>query len=292
MYCRLCPRACGVQRSLGFAGMCGQSEQMRIAKVMLHKWEEPCISGTNGSGAIFFTGCPLGCVYCQNSDISTGSLGKETAPEKLAEIMSQLESSGAHNINLVTGTHFIPQIIGALEIYRPDIPIVWNTSGYETCESIEALSKYIDIWLPDYKYALSECAEKYSHAPDYPETALAAIMKMRSAQPQDIFDSSGIMTHGVIIRHLVLPGNTRNSLAAVRALSTHLPGTRVSLMSQYIPAGRADEFKELSRRITRREYDKVVTAALEMGIDGYIQEISAADSCYVPDFHSDTDITV
>lgn len=257
-------------------------KEIHVALTSLHMWEEPPISGTNGSGAVFFSGCPLGCVYCQNQDISRGAVGKSYSPSQLAEAFHALEEQGAHNINLVTGTHFIPQIIEAFGIYRPSVPVVWNCSGYETLEALEMLAPYVDIWLPDYKYGLSETAARYSRAPDYPETALAAIKRMRSLCPENIIEN-GIMRKGMIIRHLILPGNLRNSVAALRKLAAELPETPVSLMSQYTPPrGLPEGFSEINRPITRHEYDRICALADQLGITGYTQELAAADSAYVP----------
>jgi len=281
--CKLCPRKCGAQRTVEVGnGFCHMPERVHTAQIMLHMWEEPPISGEKGSGAVFFSGCPLGCVFCQNHDISRGAVGKSCTPEELAEAFRSLEEQGAHNINLVTGTHFIPQIIEALNIYRPHIPVVWNSSGYETVEAVEMLSAYVDIWLPDYKYGLSETAEKYSRAPDYPETALAAIMRMRSYCPENIIEN-GIMKKGMIIRHLILPASIRNSAAALRRLASNLPDTPVSLMSQYTPPKELGaEFAEINRPITQHEYDRICALAEQLSITGYTQELSAADSVYVP----------
>lgn len=281
--CTLCPRKCGVQRTAEEgSGFCRMPERVHIAQAMLHMWEEPPISGEKGSGAVFFSGCSLGCVFCQNHDISRGAVGKSCTPEELAEVFRSLEEQGAHNINLVTGTHFIPQIIEALNICRPQLPIVWNCSGYETAEAIDMLSPYVDIWLPDYKYGLAETAAKYSRAPDYPETALAAIMRMRSLCPENIIEN-GIMKKGVIIRHLILPANIRNSAAALRRLAANLPETPVSLMSQYTPPKELPgEFAEINRPITQHEYDRICALAEQLGITGYTQELTAADSAYVP----------
>lgn len=281
--CRLCPRKCGVQRTdEQGGGFCGMPTRIHTAQVMLHMWEEPPISGERGSGAIFFSGCSLGCVFCQNHDISRGAVGKSCTAQELADVFRSLEKQGAHNINLVTGTHYIPQIIKAMNIYRPQLPVVWNCSGYETAEAIDMLAPYIDIWLPDYKYGLTETAAKYSRAPDYPETALAAIMRMRSLCPENIIED-GIMKKGVIIRHLILPSNIRNSVAALRRLASNLPSTPISLMSQYTPpAELGDNFSEINRPITQHEYDRVCSLADQLGITGYTQELTAADSAYVP----------
>lgn len=297
--CRLCPRRCGVRRGPGGASpgaYCRCPSDMYVARTMAHMWEEPCISGTRGSGTIFFSGCGLGCVYCQNSAISRaedGVKGERCSPERLTELMKELENKGVHNISLVTGTQFIPDIIAALKIYRPAVPVVWNSGGYEEQSVIDALSPYIDIWLPDYKYGLSAAAEKYSRAPDYPEKALAAIKRMRRYQPENTADSGGILQKGMIIRHLVLPLNTKNSIAVLETLAAELPGVPVSIMSQYTPmphilkpdgTGSGDPFPELGRRITAREYEKVCLAAIELGIDGYTQTLSSAEKDFIPDF--------
>jgi len=283
MTCSLCPRRCDAARdSQRGDGFCAMPVDMYVALVSLHMWEEPPISGTNGSGTIFFSGCPLGCVFCQNHEISRRPAGKLYTPEQLSHTFRLLEERGAHNISLVTGTHYIPMIIAAFRLYRPKIPVVWNSGGYETPESIDALAPYVDIWLPDYKYGLTEAAAKYSNAPDYPETAMAAIMRMRSHTPENVLED-GIMKKGVIVRHLILPGNLRNSAAALRRIASKLPGTPVSLMSQYVPPeGLPEEFAEINRTLSEREYERICDLALQLGIDGYTQELDAADSGYVP----------
>ncbi len=283
MTCNLCPRRCGAERdSSGGNGFCHMPETMHVALVSLHMWEEPPISGENGSGAIFFSGCSLGCAFCQNRDISRSAVGNEYTPEQLARKFHVLEEQGAHNINLVTGTHFIPQIIEAFRIYRPKVPVVWNSGGYESSEAIDALAPYVDIWLPDYKYGLTEVAAKYSRAPDYPETALAAIMRMRSLRPENVMEN-GLLKKGMIIRHLILPANLRNSAAALRKLAAKVPNTPISLMSQYTPVeGIEDEFPELGRTLTDREYERITELAGQLGIEGYMQELAAADNSFVP----------
>ena len=246
------------------------------------------ISGSGGSGTIFFSGCCLGCVFCQNYSISSELRGRTVTPEGLAEIMRELEKQGAHNISFVTGTHYAEAIIRALEIYRPQIPTVWNSGGYERVETLLALSDYIDIWLPDYKFALPAVAEKYAHAPDYPSVALEAIQFMCDSAGEKVIEN-GIMKRGVIVRHLVLPNNVRNSVAALRKISGELPrGTLVSIMSQYTPAGSISAFPELGRRLTSAEYEKVLDTADTLGIDGFRQELSSAAEEYVPAF----DLTV
>ena len=281
--CRLCPRRCGAERDRGITGVCGASDTMRIARAAPHMWEEPPISGTSGSGTIFFTGCPLGCIYCQNREISgSGDIGREISPDDLADIMKEMEQQGVHNINFVTGTHHIPRIIAALRLYRPSIPIVWNTGGYETAEAVDALAPWVDIWLPDYKYALAAPAEKYSATPDYPETAMTALKCMRAYQPENVFDETGILFRGMIVRHLVLPLNVRNSFAVLERIAEELHGVPVSLMSQYTPVIDDPRYPELSRRITAREYDRVCDRLEELGLEGYMQERSSSGGEYIP----------
>ncbi len=283
--CRLCPRMCGAYRGrLRGAGYCGCGTQPVVSRAALHMWEEPVISGSRGSGTIFFSGCCLGCAFCQNAAISSELRGRAVSPQELAEIMRELERQGAHNISFVTGTHYAEAIIRALRLYRPSVPTVWNSGGYERIETLRALSPYIDIWLPDYKFALPAVAEKYAHAPDYPETALRAIQFMCRCAGENRIEE-GVMKRGVIVRHLVLPGNLRNSVAALRRLSGELPrGTLMSVMSQYTPAGRIDGFPELGRRLTAAEYEKILDVADVLGVEGFRQELSSAAEEYVPEF--------
>ncbi len=259
---------------------------MRIARAALHFGEEPPISGTKGSGTVFFGGCTLRCRYCQNSEISREATGRVYTSDQLAKEIKHLEAQGAHNINFVTGTQYIDEIIEALEIYRPNIPIVWNTGGYETADTIEKLKEYVDIWLPDIKYAVSEKAEKYSNAPDYPETAFAAVGKMLRISGPLITDNNGIAQKGVLIRHLILPSNTKNSIAVLERIAEEFGAdVPVSIMSQYTPHGSIEEFPEINRRITKREYDKVCMRALELGIKGFTQGLSSAEESYIPEFN-------
>lgn len=283
--CKLCPRMCGAERGrLHGEGFCGCGTQAVVSRAALHMWEEPVISGSGGSGTIFFSGCCLGCVFCQNYSISSELRGQAVTPEELAEVMRELENQGAHNISFVTGTHYAQAIIRALEIYRPKIPTVWNSGGYERTETLRALAKYIDIWLPDYKFALPFAAEKYAHAPDYPAAALEAIQFMCECAGETVIED-GIMKRGVIVRHLVLPQNVRNSVAALRKISAGLPrGTLVSIMSQYTPAGNILRFPELGRRLSSSEYEKVLDEADRLGITGFRQELSSAAEEYVPAF--------
>ena len=283
--CQLCPRMCRAKRGrLRGEGFCGCGTQPVISRAALHMWEEPVISGSAGSGTVFFSGCSLGCVFCQNYSISSELRGRAVTPEGLAEIMRELEKQGAHNISFVTGTHYAEAIIRALEIYRPHVPTVWNSGGYERIETLRALAKYIDIWLPDYKFALSDVAAKYASAPDYPETALNAIRFMCECAGSSVIEQ-GIMQRGVIVRHLVLPRNVRNSVAALRRIGSVLPrGTLVSIMSQYTPAGNIIHYPELARRLTSSEYDKVLDTSDILGINGFRQELSSAAEEYVPEF--------
>ena len=283
--CNLCPRMCGAARGrLRGEGFCGCGTEPVISRAALHMWEEPVISGNCGSGTIFFSGCCLGCAFCQNYAISSEVRGRAVTPEGLAEIMRELERQGAHNISFVTGTQYAEVIIRSLEIYRPGIPLVWNSGGYERTETLQALSKYIDIWLPDYKLALAETASKYACAPDYPAVALNAVQFMCKSAGGNVIED-GIMKRGVIVRHLVLPRNVRNSVAALRRISSELPeGTLVSIMSQYTPAGNIAAFPELGRRLTSSEYEKVLDTADSLGITGFKQELSSAAEEYVPEF--------
>lgn len=285
--CTLCPRECGVNRQEK-AGICGSSDKIKIAKVMLHHWEEPPISGTNGSGAIFFSGCPLKCVYCQNKEISHGGIGKEYTVFELASIMLELQDKGAHNINLVTPTHFSEQISDALSLIRTElkIPVVYNTSGYEKPEIIKKIAEGVSVFLVDLKYFSSELSEKYSKCKDYYIYAKASLKEMLLAKPKCIFDESGIMTEGVILRHLVLPSCRLDSVAILEDIKKDfdISSFKLSLMSQYTPEFYDGDFKELKRRITSFEYESVLSRAIELGYDGYFQEKSSATSRYTPKF--------
>jgi len=283
--CCICPRECNADRKNGRYGYCGMSENPVIARVSKHMWEEPCISGEKGSGTIFFSGCVMRCVFCQNYKISAEKFGREISVSQLAECYKKLEKSGVHNINLVNPTHFVPAIIKSLDIYRPSLPVIYNCGGYEKKETLRKLEGYIDVYLPDFKYATAELAEKYSRAKDYPTVAVSAIGEMLRQQPENIFDESGIIQKGVIIRHLILPSNTRNSIAVIDMLKENF-GTdiTVSLMAQYIPCGKAYNFPEINRKITKREYSKVLSYLESSGLGGYTQELSSATEKYIPDF--------
>ena len=255
---------------------------------MLHKWEEPPISAQNGSGAVFFSGCTLKCVYCQNQEISRKPVGTEYSPKQLADIFLQLQENGAHNINLVTPTHFTNQIISALELvkHRINIPIVYNTSGYETVDTLKLLKGYIDIYLPDFKYYDSELAQKYSKAPDYFDVAVKAIKEMYDQVGAYRENNNGLAIKGVIIRHLVLPGCRHDSVKILEEIKKALPikNIRLSLMSQFTPDFVSPEYKELSRKITSFEYNYVLNKAIELGFDGFFQQKDSASAKYTPNF--------
>ena len=285
--CDLCPRKCGaVREELTGDGFCGEGLTARVARAAPHMWEEPPISGERGSGAVFFSGCNLRCVYCQNAVISTGKVGKPVSPERLREIYFELIEKGVHNINLVTGSHFLPAVLASLREPLP-VPVVWNSSAYETVEAVRSLQGKVQIYLPDMKYMDAALAEKYSAAPDYPETAKRAILEMvRQVGPYRMGED-GLLKSGVIIRHLVLPNALENTKAVLRWVAeTFGPGEVLfSLMSQYTPMGRAGEYPEIDRRLTLEEYDAAVEVMERCGIqDGFYQELSSAKEEYTPDF--------
>jgi putative pyruvate formate lyase activating enzyme len=264
------------------------TDEIKIAKVMLHKWEEPSISGKNGSGAIFFSGCPLKCVYCQNKEISHGGVGKSVSADELSKIMLTLQEKGAHNVNLVTPTHYADQIEKSLSLIKDElkIPVVYNTSGYETVEQIKKMSRYVSVFLVDIKYFSPELSLKYSSCADYYKRAKEAFAQMLSSKKECIFDSEEIITSGVILRHLVLPSQRQDSISLLRdiASSFDVNSFKLSLMCQYTPDFCPSEYKELCRRVTSFEYDSVLKVASECGYDGYIQERSSASRDFTPDF--------
>ena len=286
--CTLCPRNCGVDRTKT-VGFCGATNHTKVARAALHFWEEPCISGTNGSGTVFFSGCNLACRYCQNYDISIGGFGKEITVEQLADIFVNLQNDGAHNINLVTPTPYLPQIIEAIDLVREkiQIPFVANLGGYEKPETIQMLKGYIDIFLTDVKYQSSEIAEKYSSAPDYFRFAMDSLAQMISLCGAPKLDENGIMQSGGIVRHLVLPRCRKDSFEVIKSLSERF-GTEdfiLSLMSQYTPNGHLEDYSEINRRITSLEYHCVTDMALELGFtNAYMQQKSSAKEEYTPPF--------
>ena len=285
MLCNICPRKCNTDRSQAL-GFCGSGELPRVARAAPHMWEEPPISGERGSGAVFFSGCSLRCVYCQNYGISVENFGKTLTPAELRAVYSRLIEKGVHNISLITASHFLEGVLESLSSPLP-VPVVWNSGGYESVESLRRLEGKVQIYLPDMKYSLSAPARRYSFAPDYPEIAKSAILEMfRQTGPYEL-DGDGIMKSGVLIRHLVLPGNLENTFGVIDWVSETFSEGEVlfSLMSQYTPFGRASDFPELSRRLTEAEYDAAVRYMEERGItDGFYQELSSAKEEYTPDF--------
>jgi len=288
--CTLCPRDCGVSRSKGEVGVCGVSgTQIRAARAGLHMWEEPCISGETGSGTIFFSGCPLRCVYCQNFEIARAETGLEISIERLAEIMLELQEQGAANINLVTPTHYTPEIIQAVTTARKKglkLPIVYNCSGYEKVETLRRLEGIVDIYLSDFKYMEPELAKRYSRAEDYPEMAKQALQEMVRQQPKAVFNESGMMVQGIIVRHLLLPGHLRNAKAVVKYLcETYGDSICLSLMNQYTPLPQVKHIPELNRRVTKREYERLIDYTLSLGVEqGFIQEGETAAESFIPAF--------
>ncbi len=286
--CRLCPRECGVNR-YERSGYCKEGSAVRIARADLHLWEEPCISGKNGSGTVFFSGCTLKCCFCQNYEISAENKGFEVSLSQLAEIFLMLQSKGAENINLVNPTHFVPQIISALQLCgdKLEIPVVYNCGGYEKVETLELLESYVDIFLPDVKYYSRELSAKYSKASDYFEKCLQAVIKMREIAGKPKFDENGMMTKGVMVRHLVLPNCRHDSIKIMEMLGKTFQreDILISLMSQYTPVYKAFEYKEISRKTTTFEYNSVVSEIEKYGFEGYIQEKTSADSAFIPEFY-------
>ena len=286
--CRLCPRNCGTDRrnALGF---CGESDKIRISRAALHFWEEPCISGSGGSGTVFFSGCGLRCIYCQNAEIALSHSGIEISEERLVEIFFELQEKGAHNINLVTPSHFTPSVVSAIDKAKKSgfsLPFVWNSSGYEKRETLELLRGKIDIFLPDLKYFSSETAKNFSHAPDYFEKASEAIDVMVDMAGTPSFASDGLMRSGVIVRCLVLPAHTNEAISIIKHLyERYANGIYLSIMNQYTPTRRDFAFKELSRKLTTYEYDKVVSFALDIGVkNAYTQGREAASESFIPPF--------
>ena len=280
MICSICPRHCNVDRSVNL-GFCQSPDNFRVARAALHFWEEPCISGKEGT--VFFSGCNLKCVFCQNNEISAENKGVEISDDKLISIFENLISQGANNINLVNPTHYAKRLAKVLGRWESPVPIVYNSSGYEEVETLKALDGLIDIYLPDLKYIRAEKAMRYSKAEDYFEKASAALLEMRR-QVEDKFDGD-IMKSGMIIRHLILPQNTNSSIAVLDFIKSNFPNTFVSLMAQYTPCGDLSEFPEINRKITKREYEKVVNYAFDNSFDKlFIQELSSADKSFIPKF--------
>ena len=289
--CQLCAHRCGVDRTAGERGVCGVTDALMLARAALHFWEEPPISGTRGSGTVFFSGCSLGCLYCQNEEISHARAGKTVSPDRLFEIFFELKAKGAHNVNLVTPTHYVPTIRETLLRAKAaglDLPIVYNTGSYDTVETLSLMDGLTDIYLPDFKYIRSAPAAAYSHAPDYPEAAKAAIAEMVRQQPSPVIGEDGLMRCGVIVRVLLLPGHVADAKLAVRYLhETYGDRIYISLMNQYTPC-RADLPSPLHRRVTRAEYRDLVDYADKIGVRlGFTQEEGTAEESFIPPFDGD-----
>lgn len=286
MLCKLCPRHCNAERNeTDGKGYCKMPSLPIVARAVVHMWEEPCISGKNGSGTVFFSGCSLGCVFCQNNEISHGGFGKTVSVERLADIFRELENKGVHNINLVNPTHYVEAIKAAVDIYRPRIPIVYNSGGYDTVEEIVIAASFCDIFLMDMKYRDPSRALKYSKAADYPEINAAALLKIAEIIKENAFDSSEIMQKGLIIRHLILPQGTKDAIDVIKWVDENIPWAALSLMSQYTPYGNIENYKELNRKITKREYLKVLDAIEDTTVDTvFTQQLSSGSTEYIPSF--------
>ena len=279
--CKLCPVECGADRTKG-VGACGVSKPT-IAKYYLHPFEEPCISFSKGSGTVFFTGCSLRCAFCQNYELSRAKRGKEVSAKELADIFQELEEMGADNISLVTAGHLVPYLVEAFELYRPKIPVVYNSSGYEKVSTLALIDPYIDIYLPDLKFYSPALSKRYTGREDYFETASAALLFM--AKKPLVMREDGKMLSGVIVRHLVMPLGVNDSVSVLKWLKTHMPETaKISLMSQYTPYGDLDKYPELQRKLTKREYETVLSEAFSLGLGDrlFAQERSSSDEKYIP----------
>lgn len=289
--CTLCPRKCDVNRAIGETGFCGETQTIRAARAALHPWEEPCISGEKGSGTVFFSGCNLGCVFCQNQEISRGKTGKEITPERLLDIFFELKEQGAENINLVTPTHFLPTVLKVVEKAKKEnigIPFVLNSSGYESVDVLKKAEGLIDVYLPDFKYISADLAEQYSRAKDYPEVAKKALAEMVRQQPKCVFSEDGKILKGVIVRHLILPGCVKDSKAVLSYLhKTYKHQIYISIMNQYTPVHHISAFPKLNRPVTAREYERVLEHALSIGIEqAFIQEGETAKESFIPVFEN------
>lgn len=287
--CLLCPRKCGINRATGQTGVCGVSAEIRVARAALHYWEEPCISGEKGSGAVFFSGCSLHCVFCQNREISDGKAGKIISKERLRDIFLELKAKGANNINLVTPGQYIPDIVWAVSDarrYGMELPIVYNTSGYENADELKQLEGIVDVYLPDFKYMDSALSAKYSRAKDYPSVAKQAISEMVRQQPGVVIDdATGLIQKGVIVRQLLLPGHVNDAKAILKYLhDTYQDSIYISMMSQFTPIALKD-YPEINRTVTRREYERLIDYAIKIGItNAFIQEGNVAKDSFIPAF--------
>ena len=287
--CLLCPRKCGINRSTGQTGVCGVSSEIKVARAALHYWEEPCISGKRGSGAVFFSGCSLHCVFCQNREISDGKEGKVISKERLSDIFMELADKGANNINLVTPGQYIPDIVWAVNDAKSrgmKLPIIYNTSGYENVTELKLLEGIVDVYLPDFKYMDSTLSARYSRAKDYPSVAKQALSEMVRQQPDVVIDDvTGLIQKGVIVRQLLLPGHVNDAKAVLKYLyDTYHDHVYISMMSQFTPIALKD-YPEINRTVTRREYERLVDYALEIGItNAFIQEGDVAKDSFIPAF--------
>lgn len=283
--CNLCPRRCNALRTPAQGeGFCRMGTLPVVARAAAHMWEEPCISGTRGSGTVFFSGCSLGCVFCQNERISHHPLGRRLDAHALSDLFARVEALGVHNLNLVSPTHFAPVIFEALSLRKPGIPVVWNTSGYERVETVHAAKGLVDIFLPDFKYADARTASQLADAPDYFDVTLAAIRAMCEVTGAPVYDADGMLRSGTLVRHLILPLRTAESIRILDTIAAELPqGTPVSLMRQYTPMNDV-KIAGLDRRLTAREYARVRDHMLALGLNGYLQQKEAADSAYTPAF--------
>ena len=287
--CNLCPRECNVDRGLGKIGFCKVPNPIKVARAALHFWEEPCISGEEGSGTVFFSGCNLRCVYCQNRKIAEGVFGKEVTVERLVAIFLELQEKGANNINLVTPSHYVLQIVKALKMAKEQgltVPIVYNSSAYEKVEVLRLLEGLVDVYLPDFKYMDAMLSKKYSNAKDYPDVAKAALKEMVRQVGEPKFDERGILINGVVVRHLVLPGYTKESKSVIQYLyETYGNHIYISILSQFTPLKGLEEYPELNRKLREEEYNEVVDYAIEIGVEnGFIQEGDVAEESFIPDF--------
>ena len=290
MKCKLCPRGCNVDRDGGEIGYCGETSKIRVARTSLHQWEEPCITGKYGSGTVFFSGCSLKCIFCQNHNIADSSVGQVFTTQQLAEAFLRLQENKASNINLVTAGHYVKQIVPAIELAKEQglhIPVVYNSSAYETVESLRMLNGLIDVYLPDCKFFSAEISENYAKTKDYFDVASKAIDEMVNQVGTPVFDEkTGNMIKGVIVRHLVLPGHTKDSMAILKCLhETYGNQIFISIMSQFTPVIRQEKYLNLNRTVTKREYRKVLEYALLLGVENaFIQEGDAAKESFVPEF--------
>lgn len=287
--CTLCPRACGVDRLNGQLGFCREDARVFVARAALHMWEEPCISGEEGSGTVFFSGCNLGCIFCQNWEISGGRAGKEVTVSRLAELFLELQEKRANNINLVTAAHYVPQTAEALMLAKAQglhIPVVYNSSGYEKAETLKMMEHLVDIYLPDFKYMDEKIAAEYAHAADYPEKAKEAIREMVRQTGEAVFDERGMMQRGVIVRHLMLPGHLADSKRIIRYLyETYGDTVFLSMMNQYTPMEHLKDHPHLGRKIRKKEYEALLDYAIELGVEnGFFQEGDTAKESFIPAF--------